>query len=299
MIIMKQRIRVVAIMGDRRRHTRLLIHRAPSRLEESIGWELPMGKILLGEQPEDAMIRVVAENLGVKVDHLSLIDVVTANNLRTSSQVYNLFILYRVDADLSQIRLDPRFSSYKLTRERDIRTETLEEASSILLRVIDSEAVGRLDTNTLPPAPTGQKRLLVYTDGGSRGNPGPAAIGYHIVTEKGEELARGGEFIGEANSRQAEYLALRRAAEIARALGGENVSFLSDSLMVVSQMNGVYQVKNRDLWGIVDEVDEILHHFSRYTFNHIPRSQNAIADAEVNKVLDARAKGYYQETLHS
>ncbi len=288
---MKQRIRVVAIMGEKRRQTRLLLQRAPGRLEETRGLELPMGKILLGEQPDEAMARIVAESLGVTPDKMTLLDVVTANDLRTSSEIYNLFILYRVEADLEKIQLNPRFSTHKLVREKDLRTTELEESSGILLRILDSEQIDRIDSSQRPePAKKALKKLRVYSDGGSRGNPGPAAIGYYITDEKGEELARGGEFIGEANSRQAEYLALKRAAEIAHALGGQSVAFHSDSLMVVSQMNGVYQVKNRDLWELVDDIDEILRHFEHYSFRHLSRAQNAIADAEVNRVLDERAR---------
>ncbi|MCL2094683.1 reverse transcriptase-like protein [Candidatus Saccharibacteria bacterium] len=292
---MKQRIRVVAIMGEEREYTHLLLERFPSRLEEPPSWELPMGKILLGEQPEDAMVRVLADSLGVTAEHLALIDVVAASDLRTSSSAYNLFIVYRVDAPLEAIRLSPRYSSYQLVPEHDLPRTNLDEATSILLRILSGEGKYKaVDTGQSPrnasevSKPRGQRSVMVYTDGGSRGNPGPAAIGWHIVSDTGKELARGGEFIGQANSRQAEYLAVKKAAQVARELGAESVSFFCDSLMVVSQMNGVYQVKNRDLWEITDEIDEILHHFQHHIFNHIPRSQNAAADSEVNKILDAR-----------
>ena len=126
----------------------------------------------------------------------------------------------------------------------------------------------------------------IYTDGGSRGNPGPSGIGYYIVGADGREIKRGGEFLGMSNSRLAEYYGLKEGLEQAIELGLKRVNFMSDSLMMVNQLNGVYQVKNLDLMQVYSDVLGLLSKLDSYSFTHVPREQNKEADAEVNRVID-------------
>lgn len=126
----------------------------------------------------------------------------------------------------------------------------------------------------------------IYTDGGSRGNPGPSGIGYVVFDENGREIKRGGEFIGFATSRVAEYYGLKEACEQAIELGLKTVRFVSDNLMMVNQMNGIYQVKNSDILPIYNDINELIEKFEAVAFVHVKREQNLIADSEANKAID-------------
>ena len=126
----------------------------------------------------------------------------------------------------------------------------------------------------------------IYTDGGSRGNPGPSAVGYVIIDENGKEITRGGEFIGYATSRLAEYYGLKVGIEKALEYGFKTVKFVSDNLMMVNQMNGIYTVKNSDILPVYEEILKLIQRFDAVAFTHVRREQNQAADAELNTVLD-------------
>ena len=119
--------------------------------------------------------------------------------------------------------------------------------------------------------------------GGKRGGAGG---GYYIVGENGAVLDQGGEFIGFATSRVAEYYALKVGCERAIQLGLKSVRFVSDNLMLVNQMNGIYKVKNQDLRPIYEDVQGMLGKFEAYAFMHVAREQNTIADRKANEAVD-------------
>jgi len=135
--------------------------------------------------------------------------------------------------------------------------------------------------------------FVIHTDGGARGNPGPAAIGVVL-----EQMTAGGqlvavediaEVIGVATNNVAEYRALIRGLEEARRRGGDEVRCFLDSLLVVEQMKGRYQVRSADLRGLHDQARALAAGFRETTFTHVPREQNAGADRLVNQALDATA----------
>lgn len=129
--------------------------------------------------------------------------------------------------------------------------------------------------------------LHSYTDGGARGNPGPAAIGIVIKTPAGEVVAAWGKTIGETTNNQAEYQALEAALTKAKELGAEQVDCYLDSLLVVQQVKGEWKVKEASLKPNVDRVRALAAQFKKVTFSHVPREQNAEADRLVNEALDA------------
>jgi ribonuclease HI len=133
------------------------------------------------------------------------------------------------------------------------------------------------------------KKLTVYTDGGARGNPGPAALGV-VIKADGKTLRSFGEYLGDLTNNQAEYLALVRALETAKDLGAKEVECVLDSELVVRQMNGEYRVKNQGLAPLYLKIWNLRQGFSRVTFRHVPRDMNKEADAEVNAALD-KARG--------
>lgn len=130
-------------------------------------------------------------------------------------------------------------------------------------------------------------RLVVHVDGGARGNPGPAAIGVVAATPDGEEVARVAEPIGVATNNVAEYRALLRGLELARALGADEVEVVNDAELVAKQVNGAYRVRHPQLRPLHAAAMAALRGFARWEVRTVPRADNALADALVNAALDA------------
>ncbi len=137
---------------------------------------------------------------------------------------------------------------------------------------------------------TSMKKLLTFTDGGSRGNPGPAATGVVIKNEHGETITAFGEYLGIQTNNYAEYSALCSALKKALDLGAEEVECVLDSELVVKQMRREYRVKEPTLQKLFMEVYTLSTRFKKVTYRHTLRNGNKEADAEVNKVLDAEQK---------
>lgn len=127
--------------------------------------------------------------------------------------------------------------------------------------------------------------LTTYTDGGARGNPGPAALG--VVVKKGEKtVAAFGEYLGHTTNNVAEYTAVIRALETARELGGTDIECRMDSELVVKQMTGEYRVKNPGLAPLYLRIHNLKLGFKRVSFVHVRREFNKEADAQVNAAID-------------
>lgn len=135
------------------------------------------------------------------------------------------------------------------------------------------------------------KVIKMFADGGSRGNPGPSASGYVLMTMDNEVLVERGVYLGITTNNQAEYQALRFGLEDALKRGAHEITVYMDSLLVVNQIKGIFKVKNRDLWPIYAAIVEQSKKFKKISYNHVPRELNKLADAEVNKTLDAEAEG--------
>lgn len=129
------------------------------------------------------------------------------------------------------------------------------------------------------------KFVTLFTDGGARGNPGPAAIGYVIMGDK-KVIVEHGECIGKATNNVAEYMALLHGLRHAHKLGAADVHCKLDSLLVVEQLNRRYKVKDVNLAKLFTQVWNLSQEFKRVTFVHIRREENAQADKLVNQALD-------------
>lgn len=134
------------------------------------------------------------------------------------------------------------------------------------------------------------KRIKIYTDGGSRGNPGPSASGIILLDENDKVLVDKGVYLGITTNNQAEYMALKLALEEATKLGAREVQVFMDSMLVVNQMKGIFKIKNRDLWPIHDAIKQLAAGFGKITFNQVPRELNKLADTAVNRALDEQLK---------
>lgn len=132
--------------------------------------------------------------------------------------------------------------------------------------------------------------LVIRTDGGSRGNPGPAAIGVVLEDSSGEEVMAWGDYIGRTTSNVAEYSALIAALEKALELGAERVRVFADSQLLTRQINGRYRVKSDRLKPLYNQVTSLLDRFDKWNVKHVRRNKNKRADGLANEALDEHKK---------
>ena len=130
-------------------------------------------------------------------------------------------------------------------------------------------------------------KARLFTDGGARGNPGPAAYGFVLEAEDGTVLEARGEAIGVATNNVAEYSALLEGLRRAAELGVSELEVVSDSELMVKQMTGVYRVKNEALRGFSVEAARLARDLGRVTYRNVRREENELADRLVNEALDS------------
>jgi catechol 2,3-dioxygenase len=131
-------------------------------------------------------------------------------------------------------------------------------------------------------------KVVVNVDGGSRGNPGPAAVAAVVKGPDGEVLEERGERIGNATNNVAEYRAVLFGIERASELGASELELVGDSELIVRQVKGEYKVKDKGLRDLHDQVKDALRPFPSWSIRHVRREQNAEADRLVNEVLDGQ-----------
>jgi ribonuclease HI len=131
----------------------------------------------------------------------------------------------------------------------------------------------------------GGGRAHVYFDGAARGNPGPAAVGWVLVTSDGI-VAEGGKRIGRATNNQAEYEALLQAVQVASDYGFDEVEIRGDSELIVKQVRGEYDTNDPELREYRIDVRELLTDFEEWSLSHVPREINERADELANEALD-------------
>jgi probable phosphoglycerate mutase len=130
-------------------------------------------------------------------------------------------------------------------------------------------------------------KAKLSTDGGARGNPGPAAFGYVLEAEDGTVLDARGEAIGVATNNEAEYRGLVAGLEKAIELGVDELEVVSDSELVVRQMRGEYKVKKETLRSLNQEASDLARRLENVSFTSVRREHNELADSLVNEALDA------------
>lgn len=134
--------------------------------------------------------------------------------------------------------------------------------------------------------PTKNTKLIIFTDGGARGNPGPAGIGAVLKNEASIVVAEVSEYIGETTNNQAEYKAVIAALAAAKKLGAAELNFFLDSELVVKQLNREYKVRDKDLAPLFMKIYNAVMSFKKVTFKHVRRELNVEADKLVNEALD-------------
>jgi ribonuclease HI len=142
------------------------------------------------------------------------------------------------------------------------------------------------DLTDSPLPAKGAQVLEVYTDGASRGNPGPAAIGVVVRQKEGPALCAHGEAIGPATNNVAEYRAVLAALQLCHRWNAPRVHLFVDSELVARQLTGVYRVKSPDLLPLFQQVQHLARQLREFQVQHIPRERNAHADHVANLALD-------------
>ncbi len=285
---MKQRVVVQAVI--RQEDKVLLLRRVAGRPELVGSYELPGGRLDAHEQPDDAVKRYIKASVGLDVQQLRLNDVLAMEN-EDDGNIQHLLILYSIDASLAsgKIQLGHSYDDYvwqELSLTQQLR---LRDSTSLMLKLLQRT----IDVPSTDDKVKKQQSIkdddlhvIIYSDGGSRGNPGPSAAAFVIENDDQVVIDEGGEYIGITTNNQAEYHGVQLGLERARVLGVRTIDFRTDSLMVVNQMKGVYMIKNRDLWPINERIIELVSYFDGVTFTHIDRELNVRADTLVNEVLD-------------
>jgi ribonuclease HI len=131
--------------------------------------------------------------------------------------------------------------------------------------------------------------VTINIDGGSRGNPGPAGAGVVIrAADDGTVLMQAGVFLGRATNNVAEYNGLLEGLRRAGTLGATHVEILSDSELLVRQMNGQYRVKNEGLKPLFEKANSLASHFKTFSIRHVRREENTLADEMANKAMNLK-----------
>ena len=299
---MKQLISVRAIIRDNQKT--LLLRRANGRQSILSKYELPGGKLGYGEQPEEALARYLKDDTSLVVQSAQLFDVLTYID-HDDRDIQYTFILYLVSLsqDGNKVRLSQNYDEYVWKKLGDIAQHELTESAKLLLG-ISQQNVTTTEKDVLIDNPTGDEtttdelmHAIIYSDGGSRGNPGPSASGFVIMNAQQDVLHQGGMYLGITTNNQAEYHGVRLGLEKALELGVKTVDFRIDSMLVVNQLNGIYTIKNRELWPINERIVELTAKFDTVTFSHVKREFNQLADGMVNKILNAHERSERQDTL--
>ena len=289
---MKQRISVRAIV--RREGKTLLLRRADGRPSIIGQYELPGGQVAYDEQPEDALRRFLHDDAGVHVQTAQLYDAVTyIDHDDRAIQYVVLVYLVSLAAGNHTVNLSNHYNKYEWKSFKNIQQDEVTDLTSLLLGIVQQQTITEklvIDENKIVDEITSNDVLTIYSDGGSRGNPGPSAAGFVIVNDKQELVEQGGEYLGITTNGIAEYHGVRLGLERALELGYKRLDFRVDSMMVVNQMNSVYTIKNRELWPIHERIRGLIRQFEMVKFSHVKREFNQLADGLVNKTLDAKAK---------
>lgn len=260
----------------------LLVKRSNTDIKRPGEWELPGGIVDSGETLEVGAARELAEETGLSGELTYL-----GSRAYFIEDLNRLAAYFYITPTSDDVVLSEEHSEYDWVESSKIYNFDMNKhnkdflVESLLQDVSDEKDNDQNTTNS---------QLIIYTDGGSRGNPGPSASGYVIMDANKNVLEEGGEYLGITTNNQAEYQAVKLALEQAEKYSPESIDFFIDSMLVVKQMSGEYKIKNRDLWPIHEAIKKLAEKYESVTFTHVYRDKNSHADAQVNHVLDARAE---------
>jgi len=270
----------------------LLLRRKGGRPAISGLYELPGGRIHRGQQPEDALAHALHIHLNVAPETVQLSDVMTFIDPDDRELQY-LFVIY--EATLrpvdKTIVLSSEYDKYVWKKMSSIQREELTNSTQqnigLLSRPFATGEEPSLYTR-YDDKNTSNIKAIIYSDGASRGNPGPSAAGFIIMSDSQDYIAEGGAYLGFTANNVAEYQAVYLGLEKAQELGIKTVDFRMDSQLVMNQLNEVHESRQNELTAIRHRIIELARQFEQVTFTHVKREYNTLADGVVNKILDQR-----------
>ena len=271
----------------------LLLRRSGGNPKYERLYELPGGKVDFGEDPKATLQREVSEETGLEVLTLQLSNVYSILDEEDPQKQYISLVFWVGVQGGHHIAVSNEHDKYSWKKMSDIQLNDVTDFTRIELQL--EASLGKTDDLTAisskndDNSATDFTHVVIYSDGGSRGNPGPSASGFVIKDRQDRLLFEGGKYLGITTNNQAEYQAVKLALEKALEMGAQYIQFRMDSQLVVNQLNGIYQIKNRDLWPIHAAIKELSTKFKEISFTHVLREYNKEADAMVNKILDAQA----------
>lgn len=290
---MKQKVAIRAIV--RKDGKTLLLRRHGGRPSIDGKFEIPGGKLEVNEQPVDALKRTLTIHTGLAPETTQLFDVISYIDSDDRDLQY-IFLVYLVSLPTgdNKVTLSREYDKYLWKVKSEIQQNDVTN-STITLLSLENEPIAEQEIHSThikndDKSTTNKSMLIIYSDGGSRGNPGPSAAGFVIMNEHEDVLVEDGEYLGVMTNNLAEYHAVYMALQKAKSFGATDVDFRSDSLLIVNQMNGLFQVRNRELWPVHDRIKKLVKQFDSVKFTHVRREFNRLADGMVNKILDSKEK---------
>lgn len=222
-------------------------------------------------------------------DELELIDKVDPDNPSSwtsikTAKVIKLVEKFLKDIEESDYDAHERFTSQNKMLSKYCSYYGKKVTLDTPVKVITFELNGD-DSKFNPPL----KAAKLYSDGGSRGNPGPSAGAFLICKMDDNVVEKSGFYIGITTNNQAEYRALLKGLHRSAELGIRRLNVFMDSELIAKQLNGQYKIKNEDLQPLYRQIKEIAAGFEKISFTHVPRAMNKEADGEVNRILDEKA----------
>lgn len=239
-------------------------------------YELPGGRVNPGESIELAIRRKLLTDIGIATE--GRMEFMGSSAYVDSEGPY-LRLFFIVKKWSEKIQLGKAYDGNQWVAVQETGGLNLTKDTRLFIEEKLQKPKNNVDINTT---------YIVNSDGGSRGNPGPSAAAYVIRDITGKVVESGGEYIGINTNNQAEYTAVLLALRAMKGFAGlsDAVECRIDSLLVVSQLNQEYKIKNRDLWPLNQAIVEEVKLFGRVLFKHVPREENIQADAKVNEILD-------------
>lgn len=248
-------------------------------------YHLPYAQLTGDTQPIEALKHQLLSELGIDQIAEQLFDVVSFTDIADSSKKA-VYVVYTVGTRSSSVD-SLNDVKYTWKKPSDIRSDTVDIFSYMILDLATHQP--SLAGVELHDVVNDTTKAIIYSDGGSRGNPGPSAAAYVILNTSEQVIQQGSLYLGLTTNNQAEYQGIRIALEAALEIGIKKIEFRSDSMLVVNQLNGIYTIKNRELWPTYERIQELLVQFQSVTFRHVKREFNTLADGLVNKTLNEHA----------
>lgn len=286
---MKQKVVSKAII--KRDNQVLLLRRRGGRPSIRGFYELPGGKINKKEQPEDALVAGLKIHIGLKPTSFQLVDVITFIDPDDRELQYIFIIFEATIVNDSDIVLSDEYDKYVWAEPSSVQPGTITESTKQILRIkklplVDSGRKTKMD-KIVDKITT---ELIGYSDGGSRGNPGPAAAGFILIDRDDRVVAEGGKYLGIASNPIAECTAVQLALEGALKIGAKELFMRLDSRTVVDLLNNSSPPVEtpKETEAIYKKIKTLASRFSKVTFSHVGREQNTLADGIVNKILDQK-----------